>query len=206
MKFKFIGDLSELKDGLEIASSLLGWELCECGTPVTVTPIEEKRFSLKKEGSGWAIEYGEKSMFFRALGFLNQQKEVSETAHFDICGAQIDVSQTNSVPKILQWNEIFCRMALVGMNCLALYMEDSYVVESDPYIGYMRSRYSEDELKTIDDIAYSFGIEVFPKIQCLGHLSTILKWYPYDDIKESESIVHVGMKRRMISLNAALMP
>ncbi len=195
MKFNFIGDLSELKEGLEIAAELLGWELGEGGVQVAVTPIDEKRFSLKKEGDGWTIEYGEKSMFFRALGFLNQHKEVSEKANFDVCGVQMDVSQTNSVPKLSQWKEMFCRMALMGINSFIIYMEDTFAAPSDPYIGYMRSRYSEDELRTIDDIAYSFGIEAFPMIEGLGRLSTILKWYPYDDIKEDESILLVGNEK-----------
>jgi len=39
-------------------------------------------------------------------------------------------------------------------------MEDSFELPDEPYFGYMRSRYSEEELCEIDDFAYMFGIEV----------------------------------------------
>ena len=36
-----------------------------------------------------------------------------------------------------------------------LYTEDTYEVDNEPYFGYMRGRYSADELRELDDYAYS---------------------------------------------------
>src|SRR5699024_3461005 len=57
-----------------------------------------------------------------------------------------------------------------------LYMEDTYEIKSEPYFGYMRGRYSQDELKELDDYAYELGIELIPCIQTLAHLEEFLKW------------------------------
>ena len=191
MNFKFCGDLSDIESGLFKVTELLGWEISENGTPVTVRHSEGRSLSLKKTREGWDIEYGEKVQLFRALGFLNQEKEISEAPHFESCGWFVDVSQTNALPKISEYPEIMCRMALMGMNRLIIYMEDSFEVAEEPYFGYMRSRYSEEELKAIDDIGYSYGIEVFACIEGLSHLSTVLGWFPYDDIQEDEATLLV---------------
>ena len=191
MNFNIIGDLKDIKSGLQKAAELLGWEISEKGTPVLVRQSTDNRLCLKKVNKGWKIEYGKKIQFFRALGFLNQQKEISELPHFESCGWFVDVSQTNALPKISEYPEIMCRMALMGMNRLIIYMEDSFEVAEEPYFGYMRSRYSEEELKAIDDIGYSYGIEVFACIEGLSHLSTVLQWFPYSDIQEDNSTILV---------------
>jgi len=195
MKYFFDGDVSEISAGLEKISALLGWEISEDGTRVEVVKKLEHGLKLEKCASGWRIEYGYKAEFFRALGFLNQGKEVDEKPHFESCGWQVDVSQTNALPRLEQYTEIMCRMALMGMNRLILYMEDSFVVPEEPYFGYMRSRYTEYELRTIDELGDVFGIEVFPAIEGLAHLSKVLKWHPYGDIQENASTLLVGEER-----------
>ena len=60
------------------------------------------------------------------------------------------------------------RMALMGLDMLMLYAEDSYVVPERPYFGYMRGRYSADETREIDRYAQMLGIELIPCMQTLG--------------------------------------
>src|SRR5699024_12703966 len=67
-----------------------------------------------------------------------------------------------------------------------LYMEDTYEVKGEPYFGYMRGRYSQQELKQYDDYANQFGIELIPCIQTLAHLEEFLKWdaaFKYKDTR-----------------------
>ena len=90
---------------------------------------------------------------------------------------------------------IMGRMALMGMNRLVLYMEDSFEIPEEPYFGYMRSRYSEAELRAIDDIGYEFGIEVFAAVEGLSHLSRVLKWHPYGDMQEDAATVYVESEK-----------
>ena len=178
MKIKFSGDIGELKAGIETVLPLIGMELSESGVHISVSRSKDKGFSVRKEGEGFSVSYSEKAAFFRALSFLKEGREVSEDLHFESVGAQIDVSQTNALPKLSEFPELLGRMALMGMNRLILYMEDSFEIAEEPYFGYMRSRYTESELRAIDDIGYSLGIEVFAAIEGLSHLSKVLKWYP----------------------------
>ena len=63
-----------------------------------------------------------------------------------------------------------------------LYTEDIYEIDGEPYFGYMRGRYSKAELKEIDDLGASMGIEVIPCIQTLAHLTAAVRWgkFPID--------------------------
>ena len=62
-------------------------------------------------------------------------------------------------------------LAKMGYNSLQLYTEDTYEIKEEPYFGYMRGRYSADELRQLDSYAASKGIELIPCIQTLAHLS-----------------------------------
>lgn len=47
-------------------------------------------------------------------------------------------------------------MAFMGHNTLYLYMEDTYKLEANPYFGYLRGAYTNEQLKDLDDYAYKF--------------------------------------------------
>ncbi len=70
-------------------------------------------------------------------------------------------------------------LAKMGYNSLQLYTEDTYEIKEEPYFGYMRGRYSADELRQLDSYAASKGIELIPCIQTLAHLSGALRWPEY---------------------------
>ena len=67
-------------------------------------------------------------------------------------------------------------MKKLGYNTLMLYTEDTYEIESEPYFGYLRGRYTKEELKRIDDYCDSLGIELIPCIQTLAHLNATMSW------------------------------
>ncbi|MDQ8734494.1 beta-N-acetylhexosaminidase [Paenibacillus sp. LHD-38] len=83
-------------------------------------------------------------------------------------------------------------LAVMGLNRLLLYTEDTYEIKSRPYFGYMRGRYSHDELKKIDDYAFMFGVEVVPCIQTLAHLQQALKWSSASELRDTADILLVG--------------
>ena len=68
------------------------------------------------------------------------------------------------------------RTAALGMNLFMLYTEDLYTLEDYPYFGYLRGRYTSEELRAIDDYAMELGVEVVPCIQTLAHLGSFLQW------------------------------
>jgi hypothetical protein len=84
-------------------------------------------------------------------------------------------------------------MAAMGYNQLQLYLEDMYEMpEKYKHFGYMRGRYSTEELKEIDDYGYDLGIEVIPSIQTLGHMSHYLRWREAAPYRETAAILKPG--------------
>lgn len=73
-----------------------------------------------------------------------------------------------------------------------VYTEDTYEVKAYPYFGYMRGRYTEEELKECDQYAAELGIEMIPCIQTLAHLTEALKWNYAIDIRDTADILLAG--------------
>jgi len=70
-----------------------------------------------------------------------------------------------------------------------------YTIEDEPYFGYMRGRYTFQELKECDDYADVFGIEMIPCIQTLAHLEQFLKWDVYAYLRDSKDVMLAGDDR-----------
>ncbi|KAI8320034.1 glycoside hydrolase [Martensiomyces pterosporus] len=72
---------------------------------------------------------------------------------------------------------------------LQLYTEDTYKVPGEPFFGYLRGGYTQDELRAVDDYAFNMGVEVVPCIQTLGHLGQILQWPRYANLRDTNEVV-----------------
>lgn len=92
-------------------------------------------------------------------------------------GLMIDSSR-NAVKTPETVKRLMDLMSRMGYNTLMLYTEDTYEIKDRPHFGYLRGRYSAEELKALDEYAASKGIELIPCIQTLGHLNQITRWYP----------------------------
>ena len=99
----------------------------------------------------------------------------SEKMYIPQIGVMIDASR-NSVPDPAFLRSILDRMALMGLNCLILYMEDVYELEGEPRFGYMRGGYTREQLRQMDDYAHSYGISIVASIQVLGHMEKVLRF------------------------------
>lgn len=108
---------------------------------------------------------------------------------FKTLGVMVDLSR-NAVMTVDAMKRFTKLLKRMGYNTLLLYMEDTYFLESDPYIGYMRGRYTPEELREIDQYAASLHMEVIPCIQTLAHLSNVNKWGKYP--KDTADILMVG--------------
>ena len=84
-------------------------------------------------------------------------------------------------------------MKKLGYNTLMLYTEDTYEIESEPYFGYLRGRYTKEELKRIDDYCDSLGIELIPCIQTLAHLNATMSWGRFQRVRDTGDILMVGL-------------
>jgi len=196
MKFNFRGDVEEVTPGIEILSNELKFNISEDGISVYVHKRVGELKCTFKEGCA-IIEYEKKSHFFRLIGILcsssNESKfcEIVETPQFKSLGCMIDASR-NAVIKPGMLKKLIIKLALMGYQFVMLYTEDTYTIESEPYFGYLRGRYSHQEIKEIDDFAEIFGIEIIPCIQTLAHLRAFLRWDVADDIKDTADILLAG--------------
>ena len=94
---------------------------------------------------------------------------------FKYFGVMLDVSR-NAVINLDMYKWYLPLLKKMGYNCVFLYAEDTYYVEGEPYFGYMRGRYTEEEMRALDDIAAASGIEVIPCVQALAHVNATLRW------------------------------
>ncbi|MBQ9326309.1 MAG: family 20 glycosylhydrolase [Clostridia bacterium] len=134
-----------------------------------------------KEGE-YTLTCEDMSSLCRGL-FLLQESErqgqnllaTPQTRHFSHVGVMLDMSR-NAVMKPEAVCAFIDRMACLGMNMLMLYTEDTYTVKGYPTFGYLRGRYTIDEMKSMDAYALEVGVELVPCIQTLAHLKTFLAW------------------------------
>ncbi len=91
-------------------------------------------------------------------------------------GVMLDCSR-DAVYNVKTLKNYIGLLAKMGYNTLQLYTEDTYTID-DPYFGYLRGRYTPEELRELDKYATEQGIELVPCIQTLAHLSGYLRWNP----------------------------
>ncbi len=106
-------------------------------------------------------------------------------------GTMLDCSRNAvmTVQALRKWIDV---TADLGYNTLLLYIEDTYEIQGEPYFGYMRGRYTQDELKELDGYAQSRGMELIPCIQTLAHLNAIVRWPAYRKHVDTEDILLAG--------------
>ncbi|MFH1074819.1 MAG: hypothetical protein V1752_07010, partial [Candidatus Firestonebacteria bacterium] len=144
---------------------------------------------------------------FRALGLLMTELEkgnkgiikIRQIPPFKFRGLMLDSSR-NAVMTVEAAKLMIVKLALLGYNALCFYTEDTYEVENEPLIGYLRGKYTMKEMKELDDFAFKFGLEMFPCIQALGHMPHIFKFNKYFEYKDDDRCFNVRYKKSYILL------
>lgn len=101
----------------------------------------------------------------------------------------------NAVMSVEGVKNFIDKLSLMGYNSLMLYTEDTYEIPGEPLFGYMRGRYTQNEIKIIDSYAKSKGIELIPCIQTLAHLDQIFPWKRFQKIQDIYNILLVGEEK-----------
>ena len=149
-----------------------------------------------KDGKGY-ICCREVSHMNRLLGLFAQYYkgedfEIKEKVNFKTLSVMIDVSYRGPV-SLDGLKEYFTYLATMGYNQIWFYAEDMYEMPAKyAHFGYMRGRYSTEELRELDDFAYSIGIEIVPAIQTLGHMQHYLRWDEAAKYRETGMILKPG--------------
>lgn len=201
MKFTLC-EAPALLPGTEEIGKLVGFDLGEGG--IVIRPVKEEvpTLTLDFDGTCAEIHYQEKCQFFRALGLLVEHIgygesaiHIRQTPQFTMNGVMFDMCQDNAAFRQDKMKEILCRMALMGLNTVMLYLEDNYEVPEEPYFGYMRPLYTQKMLRELDDYAFALGIEMIPCIQTLAHLRNMLRWNVYASVRDDYDCLLIGDER-----------
>ena len=175
---------------------------------VTLNYLEGQALKVEKQGSTATITYGRRVELFRGLGLLaeycgEESYETLQPARFKMDGLMLDCSR-NGVMKLDVVKKFIRYMAIMGLDTLMLYTEDTYEIPEYPYFGYLRGRYSCQELKKMDEYAYSFGIELIPCIQTLAHLEGALRWDCFNEVKDCNNILLCGEEKTYTLIEAMI--
>ncbi|MBO5316605.1 MAG: family 20 glycosylhydrolase [Clostridia bacterium] len=190
MKFNFNVD-NTFDVGIDRLASILGYER---GDGISVTASQGERIGVSLKNGAATIYYRDKAQFFRGLGVLveNAKKsdkfDITEDTFFTTLSAMIDSSRCG-VPTLKTVKGIIDYLAVMGYNIIMLYTEDVIKLENRPYFGYMRGRYTVEDLKEIDDYAYEYGIEVIPCLECYGHMEKYLIWSEAAPIRDTAGVL-----------------
>ena len=104
-------------------------------------------------------------------------------------GVMVDCSR-NAVMTVDVLKKFIAIIAKMGYNQVHLYMEDTYEVDGEKQFGYLRGKYTKEELKQLDDFSYELGVELVPNIQTLAHMTAFTRWRK--DIIDTNDILLVG--------------
>ncbi len=171
------------------------FDLVKCSWEGEIAVREGAGLTVKVAGGRADISAESRPALARAFFRMAQELaagrtdvDIHEEAHFASCGAFLDFSR-NGVMTV----DACCRymdcLAALGMNLLVLYTEDTFTVPEYPYLGYLRGRLTEAEIRQLDDYAQSLGIELVPCIQTLGHLEQFLQWLENRAMKDQPSVL-----------------
>ena len=98
-------------------------------------------------------------------------------------------SSRNAVLKVSAVKKLIDSLQKMGYNTLELYTEDTFEVEGEPYFGYLRGRYSGEEIKEMDSYAMAHGIELIPCIQTLAHFTNPVRLPRFAEITDINDIL-----------------
>lgn len=142
MELYFKGDISSIEDGLKLLSKRFNIQLSTDGYPIQVRNQPGPLRVANQSGQG-EISFEKPIHFFRALGLWleHSQKitefDLTEDPQFNMSGVMLDASR-NAVPTVNEVEKLLQRMAVMGLDTLMLYTEDTYEVKEYPYFGYFR--------------------------------------------------------------------
>ncbi|KKT04245.1 MAG: glycoside hydrolase family protein [Parcubacteria group bacterium GW2011_GWA2_43_17] len=156
---------------------------------------QSRSLEVRFDGDRYVITYNEALQVARGIGailagLVKEGQIYQEKNVFKKLGVMLDCSR-NAVMKVESVKRWLRQLSLMGYNLLMLYTEDTYELSGEPYFGYLRGRYLAAELKEIDAYAASLNIEVVGCIQTLGHLTHLLKWDAYKNVKDTAAVLLV---------------
>lgn len=177
------------------------FRLVDFRSDIEISYEEYDGVKVDYDGEKAVIGYDSKSNLARAyfLLALNISKSdkpfhIWQKRHFKTLGVSLDVAR-GGAPTVEAIKEYIVKMAALGYNLLTIYLEDMFELKEYPRFGYMRGRYSLEELKEIDDFGHQFGVEVVPGFETLGHMEQYLQWQEADPVRNGGRLLLVDNEK-----------
>ena len=172
------------------------------GLTLRLLPGEAPGLSVKREGDVLSVAYSERAYLFRGLGLAvehgaEENLALEQTSVFEGNGLMLDCSR-NAVPTLATVKDMIRQLALMGHNTLMLYTEDTYELEDEPYFGYMRGRYTREELRELDDELHN-NDTVQEKLSLAARFGVTI-YYGSPDKFQFQKIVSVLAERYHVNL------
>ena len=171
---------------------------------------EGEELSLLMDGERLTVEAPDisaaaRGLFLAACALRDGRNvpELHQRRHIASCGMMLDMSR-GGVMTVEAVKRMIDAHAALGLNLMMLYTEDTYTVPEAPYLGYLRGRYTEKELREMDDYAAESGVELVPCVQTLAHLEQFLQWDVNRDIKDNDCVLMIDEPKTYAWIRAAL--
>lgn len=171
---------------------------------------EGEELSLLMDGERLTVEAPDisaaaRGLFLAACALRDGEDipELHQKRHIASCGMMLDMSR-GGVMTVEAVKGMIDAHAALGLNLMMLYTEDTYTVPEAPYLGYLRGRYTEKELREMDDYAAESGVELVPCVQTLAHLEQFLQWDVNRDIKDNDCVLMIDEPKTYAWIRAAL--
>ena len=200
--------MNSINDVVKEAQNFLGEKYFE-GLEIRLETNPDKDYlKVVRKNNEVTIFYGQKASLFRGLTLVKEKYnenhyDVTFHKHFDTNCWMIDVSR-NAVMKKDEVKKIILMMALFGLNRLMLYTEDTYEIDNHPYFGYLRGRYTAEDLKEFVEYGESLGVELVPCIETLDHLARIFHYDAFAKIQDGPSNLNVGEEETYVFIEALI--
>lgn len=192
LKLKLDPSSQAFRPQLEALSSLVPVTLAEDGILLSCSQGNDG-MTVCRKGETASITYQKTCEFFRGILVLMERCGetefcLHEKAGFAFNGEMIDNSR-NAVLTLETAKRMIQYSALMGLDNILLYNEETYEIPEDPYFGYLRMRYSLADIRELTDFAKEYGVTIIPCIQTLAHLAQTLRWAHHADIKDTDDIL-----------------
>ncbi len=151
-----------------------------------VLSVEPERITVRGRGAG--LYYGSRTVAQlvqqKREGYIVRGMKISDWPDIEYRVAHYDTKHHQDKAEYVR--RMIRELAGYKMNVLLWEWEDKFAYESHPEIG-APGAFTPDEMREFTRYARQYHVQIVPLVQGLGHVSFILKWPQYKNLREIEA-------------------
>lgn len=118
-------------------------------------------------------------------------------------GIMVDLSR-GKVLTIETLKQMIVKSMCFGFNTMTIYIEDLLKIDEYEQYGYLRGKFSDQEIDDLVSFAKCLEYELVPAIQTLGHLEHFLRWDASAPIKGTEYVLKTDEEKSYDFIDAVI--